>query len=286
VSLLDSVKQLVPEFKHIERTVVDQNGKTVGWHIHAFSAAGKCIAGGTAQNEENALRKCIAEMIERALIGKINSTPTKLWVRLDTHPTSCGFACGFDREKSRLRSLAEALERWHWSKWIDENFEISTASVTPNGLSPISQVLSADFDSLQFYSRNFIFQNMRLKFGAVIGVKGPGVFAGSRVCSESEDLWEHAIVESWRGLQNHITSDRTRFAELRNNVAFLRTEFFAKNGDCALEQIKGATKSEWPTPKILLQKEINAELPGVFLWRSLAEDYLPWDQGPVARFVY
>ena len=129
-----------------------------------------------------------------------------------------------------MRSIAEAVERWIWSKWIDEHYYISKVEILNSNLSELSQHHRSFFDQVLFYQMPIDVEiDGRLnpmKIGITLGLLKDGIFPGSRVCSINESPWEHALTESYRHLQI-FNNQSTRF--IGKGIVYDRINFFGKN---------------------------------------------------------
>ena len=228
-------------------------------------------------------------MIERAhvIIEREKASTENDPFGLLISPTSCGFAAGFNRESTAFRSVCEAVERWCWSKWIDAN--IAPASVQLRCASGLQSYFASAFEKVYAFESlvsissplpSFIPKD--LKFAAVIGVKDGGIFPGSRVSTIDDDLLTHSLLESWR----HLSIFRN---ELRDStpttIIDQRIKQFGRNGERELPIILKLKVGGFPSVNLRFVKEVVKGKP-YFVWRSLADDFVPWHIGDEKRFVY
>lgn len=287
INWLEEIRNLEPNFESINRTPIKSPaGETIGWDCFAYNRQGHCMAGGTDKCMETAIRICVAELFERALFRSLQINAADRGASSEQMPTTCGFAAGFETSKTRQRSEAEAIERWSWSKWIDDRYRMNELDFKATTVSPLARHHFQKFDTVRLFSRHFFFNGNALHFGVAIGLTSEGAFAGSRVCTVDENPWDHAAVEAARGLENCEYSKVESMNHLNQNIAWQRTLYFSTNRKLAELQIESATKAVWPEPKLKLQRAFETGTQGLFLWRSIIDDYLPWHLGPVDRFVY
>jgi len=286
----EDVKTLEPSFDHLEETPFESgSAQTVGWHTNAIGKDGVCLGSGLSPDRDTALRIALAECIERAVFRKLRKSNEAALFGLDSHPTSCGFAAGFELEKTRMRSICEAVERWARALWIDEGFALLKVPPSRTFHSPLSGHLVEPFEECLYFSGSFSVQDpirhsqRHLKLAVVVGLTANGAFPGSRVCSEIEDPWEHAYLEAWR---HHLIFKNGLLPDLPQNSFLHRISYFATHRDLAISQIEKAKRYDWPQPRITLHRS-HEELAGkIFIWRSLCDGYMGWECGGLNRFVY
>lgn len=273
-----------------EQSILNEKDEVVGWNCFIVDKAGKTISGGTSSSKEVALRIGIAETFERALARKCwKSADLRNYFLQEQFQSTCGFASGFDNMSTRFRAICEGLERWVWSNWIDFNFYLPETS-HPTSLTPLATTILRKFEQYKFYSKNFILpidgNSLKLRFSLFIGIRENGVFTGSRVTTAIDDPWEHSLIEAYRNLNNYSYYKENPEQIDQDNIIALRSHYFATNKASAFEQIEKAKKSEWPQPKVLILRDMNTNIPSVFLWRCILRDFVSWDIGDDKRFVY
>jgi hypothetical protein len=215
----------------IRQPINDHTGAMVGYHSTVLDHKQQAIGGGTAETAEHALRIGVAEVAERYLFKSMTKAD-KLNYLVNEFPTTCGFAAGFNREKTRLRSICEGLERWIWSKWIDDGFFIQEVELP--SLAGLSKHFASHFGKIYYFQKQFHPKlnegvSIDLTFGAIVGIKDDGAFAGSRVCSVTENPWEHAFVEAWRNLNNYENFGSNTDQYRKGNAAAIRGYYFGSN---------------------------------------------------------
>jgi hypothetical protein len=290
--LLESLKELnFPVSKIIQQPIVDNEGLTLAWNFYVQNKEGISLAGGTNVNSEIAKTIAIAESFERALAKKISMDPIKSKEFLmDLFPTSCGFASGFDQSTTKLRAIKEAVERWAWSKWIDESFQMNEIELKNKLANPLSQYIFKLFPKVRIHRKDGILvlhKDLHLNYSFLVLIleNENGVFAGCRAGPPNEDLISHSAIEAFRNYQNFKLLSKND-ALNTNSVVAKRNIYFATHKEEAFEQIKRSTNKSWPQAEISILKEYPTMVPGVFLWRCLMKDFLGWHIGDVKRFVY
>ena len=273
-------------------------GNQIGWHATLNSKKRIAHAGGTSNSRDTAIRIALAEYIERITFNNVfNRTNIYKEFNLNEFPTTCGFAAGFDPQRTRFRAICEGLERWAWSKWIDQGYHIPQVTPASIELTELGHFFKSQFDQVHFFKKSFELQispteKMNLVIGIIIGEKDNGVFAGSRVTTVNDQLWEHGLIEAYRNFRNH--SYYSKYPDQRDtkNIVALRSDFFANNKESAFAQIPGFLSSNkinptpWPEPQLRLLKQAPTEIEGAYLWRCLMHDFIGWDKGAIERFVY
>jgi hypothetical protein len=282
---------LLADFLDIQRIeeapiLSSEDCTVIGWHSSVFDKNG-ISGGGLHTNKKTARRIATAEAAERKYFKLLANSDQGADFYIPEFPTSCGFAAGFESENTRFRAIAEGVERWAWSKWIDEHFYIPKVEVLSSELTPLSKEFSSNFDKVSYYKITIdashipdFFQNVTL--GIAICEKDGGIFPGSRVSTTGDDPWQHAILEAWRHLK--IFNQYKSIAELKS--PFDRIVYFGKNAAEAYNQINCAMKPCWEKPKILIIKEFRPTIELFKMWRCLIDGYVGWHSGRKDRFVY
>jgi hypothetical protein len=159
--------------------------------------------------------------------------------------------------------------------------------IFPTELTDISKSLLKKFDSVKFLKVSF--QNSTISdfpddysFYVILGLKDQGVFPGSRIDTCDQLGWEHCAIEAWRHLLIFKSYKNT---ESELSFPFNRIIYFGSNGIPDNLNIKKDRKL-WPKPVLQLCKPVPTLCENVFVWRSLLENYIGWDKGSHARFVY
>ena len=123
MNYLQALKSINPNFQEIiQQEVKSCNGETIGFHCYSIENH-RTFAGGTHSSQETALRISVSESFERSLLNTIkNDQKLRRDFLIEQHPSSSGFAAGFEMHSTYFRALCEGVERWIWSKWIDEQY--------------------------------------------------------------------------------------------------------------------------------------------------------------------
>lgn len=257
--------------------------KTVGWICNINNEFGISVSGGVSKQKEIAYQIAKAEFLERSEVEQLwkDSKTQKEWL-LDSYPSCSGFAFGFDDQKTFFRSAFEAVERWAWSKWIDE--KVGFMKVIDYVPGKLEQTLLSCFSKVTFMKGSVTAkvngENFNLCLYIVLGETEKGVFPGSRVTVNSDDNpFEHAVVESWRHFKiyTHRVESKSTF--------YNRISYFGENKSEAFKQIPKYNSDQVLTPFNLefSKRKITSE---GFLWRCLSKKYFCWSKGKVNRFVY
>lgn len=278
-----------PISKVIQVPISGDFSQPIGWGVNVYDLENYPIGGGTHVNARTAQLIAYHEMIERNIFHKYLREKNET-LFLDQNPTTCGMAVGQDVYKTKLRSIGEAIERWAWSKWIDENYYIPKIDVDLKQLGPLATYYQSFFDEVIFHYFEFPTQlllgkKLRPRILIGLGIKGNGIFPGSRLSFDDEDKYDHALVESWRNLM--ISESLSRQLTPPHSFIDKRILFFGKNKDVAFEQIAKAEKKDWPAIQFkLMAKEMDTGISKIKMYRSLCSNYLGWSEGDVSRFVY
>ena len=285
---LDFLKKINSHFEGIKMQEILNESLVTGYHCLVQDSSLQTFSGGTSSNKETAKRIAIAEAFERSFLDLIYSNPIlKNEYLLNEFPTSTGFAAGFHREQTRFRSLCEGLESWAWSKWIDNRYHIEKLE-HPKNISSLAEGLLKNFKTFYWYKRKFEInvkdKILQLDFVVFLGCTDNGIFPGSRVSTQEDDLYEHPIIEAFRNLKNSELFQETN--KKPSDIIQERVIFFSKNNNLALDQILRADKINWPQPEIRLLSEYDTGHPEIFLYRCLMKDFKGWHEGDVTRFVY
>lgn len=290
MNLLDELKKLNPDiFEFIHQDILDHNGINIGSRCYGMTNKGEALSGGTASNKETSLRISVAEAFERSLFYKLNEQE-KLKHEFDliNFPSTSGFAAGFDDKSTRFRAICEGVERWAWSKWIDEHYKI--AEYKPDKpFSKLTLHLQNDFLETRWFKKDFEIvispkEKLNLSLVIFLGMTENGIFPGSRVSTELDDLNEHPVIEAHRNLINFKLDQKN--PKDSNDIIEKRTMFFGDHKDIALEQIAKSTLIDWPKPELHLLKKFDTNISELFLYRCLLKDFIGWHEGDIERFVY
>lgn len=264
----------------IEESQISYQGQDVGFHFTLLRQDKMKFGSGFHTNKNIARQIAFAEYFERDFVARTSiSNECSDW-GLDTHPTACGFAVGFNSRNTKIRSVFEATERWALSQWIDEKKNLDRFSVYPTTAS--QKYWFSFFEKTKTFKREFIFQDkdffLPMTLCLFLGWSKKGVYLGSAVRGSLNDAIEHAALEAAR---HKIIFDQSRPT---NHFPYNRINYFARHGDQADEIISEHRDSDWPTPRVRLMK--NEKIGNIFVSRTIFEDWTPWEVGPVSRMLY
>ncbi len=288
--MLSQLKKLKPDISELQLSEVKVDTTIIGYLATIFTENGYPYAGGCSEKRDTAIRIAAAECIERAIVHKIREESDGECLLLNEFPTTCGFAAGFDSAKTKARAICEAYERWAWSKWMDENYSIPIVEVANCITDPLSSYFQKTFDQVIFLEKeiqpelNWLHNQESIKLGIVLGIKGNGVFPGSRVVSVTEDPWGHALLEAWR--HAIIFENISKYSGEAKDIFDKRIMHFGNYKELAFSAIERSKKSKWPKPKLRLLQEVQTPMEKTYLWRALCHDFVGWHEGPIDRFVY
>lgn len=288
--MLEVMRRLYSGTLSIQESTLPIPGNNNYWHTIIIGKDGIPISGGFAEGKENSRKIATSEFLERMNFRYIKTSPSlsQEW-GLNILPTGCGFAVGYSLENTVIRSLEEACERWAMSKWIDDKFPMNKQnfSEVESSLTEAALYFSKQFDSVEYYNKSIpvMVDNehvINIEVAATLGIKGEGVFAGysARAIGERNN-WEHALLESYR----HLLTVKNN-PVLPNIFPDNRIRFFSHNKDVALQQITSDLDKNWPSPKITFQTYKRIEDGNYFIARTIIENWKPWHQGPISRFLY
>lgn len=258
------------------------------WHCSILDEKSFPVSGGFGSTKNDARKIATAEFLERMNYYKICSSTDqhKTW-GLDLISTACGFAAGFHRENTILRSVAEAHERWVMSKWIDEDYlieEISAEKVEKE-LDPASSFFASQFDKVLYFKKEIAVQLgekwVTFEFGQTMGLKDDGIYPGSSAQKSGGNLWQHALLETFRHFLA-VQNNSHRGDVFPDN----KVHFFSKNAQIALDQIYRTKKTKWPGTKINFHRCEHIEDGNYFFARTIVDGWRAWNQGPLERFLY
>lgn len=258
------------------------------WQSTVLERDGFPVAGGFDRDRSRARKVAISELLERRTFSALRSSNVEVrraW-GLDTHPTACGFAGGFELEGALQRSMREAVERWVMSLWIDDHFKIAelTRYDVIDQLDPASRFFLDQFDDVRFFLKlvdvEYEGRDYRVKVAQTIALKDGGVFPGSSAQAVDGNLWQHALLESYRHLLGH------KFNPKRDAFPDRKVHYFAQNADAALGQIALADRVAWPKPIVKLRMITPMFEGKFFVVRTLLDGWKSWHEGSLERFLY
>lgn len=286
MNILKQFLKKIPNFKEVQESPVVWNDQVLAHSASVVLLDGQCIGSGFSNEPTIAKQIAISEALERKIFfDLLQSSDMKEKFLLDEYPSTCGFSVGLDKSSSSERAVAEAVERWVVSKWIDNHFFISELSAPLIKFSPVDQFLTSHFEEIHYFSHQCIIEvkskNHIVNTIISIGLTENGAFYGGKSTINSIPPITSALVECWRHLKLSELSSQSKQSKNLKVV-----NHFAHNKLLALEQINKAIKTDWPQPKLRLLAEAPTEVEGFFCFRALCEDFKGWHGQDVNRFVY
>ncbi len=273
----------LPDIKEIQESPLVIDGREVAFQVSVISKEGIPLGSGFDQNRDTAQKKAISEAIERRLVENLLASEKQAEMLLNEYPTSCGFAVGLTLQETKERALAEAVERWLRSKWIDDGYLIMEFPLDVSELNPIEKYFAQQFKLVRLFvhSCSVFFEEREYNINSVItvGLTDKGAFVGSKSAANHKASLLASLVESWR---HKALSQETRVYMPEMDIV----KYFSTHRQEALDQIDKAVKRSIPIPKIRLAKEIPLPIQGVFAYRVLCEDFKGWHGPDITRFVY
>lgn len=271
-----------------EEAMVFKDGNAEFWQSTLLDDEENPVSSGMANGRLTSRKIALAEYLERRYYRQVVSSDLavrRAW-GIDIIPTACGFAAGFNRDKTIFRSLAEATERWTMTRWIDDGFaiaELQSSDVMPS-LDDTSKFLAGQFEKVLFFKKDVLVhfddKHFVIPVAQTMGLVDGGIYPGSSAQFTGGSIWQHALVESFR----HLLLVRNN--NVVNKFPDNKIRYFAKNADLALSQIEKAKKEEWPTPEVLVHKSFAAPNDDYYISRTVFSGWTSWHEGPLERFLY
>lgn len=291
MTLLDKLVVINPAVIGINlQEIRSDQDEVLGWNAVVDTITKSAFSGGTSPDKDTAIRIALAECFERSLFLNIynNEGPDFYELLLDKHPSSSGFACGFQKSTTRFRSICEGIERWAWSQWIDHRYLMQRESRIESQ-SKLAEFLISKFEKYSLFSKEIFFEGSRYKFVVFLGESDHGIFAGSRVSTFKDvDIWEHAIIEAYRNFENFKLLNLNKATESFENLDIIakRARYFGSHSAEAWAQIEAGERELWPVPVADVSRYVETQMPDIYLHRCLMKDYIGWHEGGLNRFVY
>lgn len=281
----DLLQYFQKENLSLEESQIGHHPDEVLWHI-ILKKDGIPFSAGFHASKQIARKIAFAEFLERKKFIEISSCASNVKINwgLNRINTGCGFAAGFDRDSTVMRSIEEAVERWTLSKWIDDHYCIP--KVTPeNVLDQNSSWLVDIFESVDFYQKEVaLLLNDKIIYfyiNIVLCYTKLGVFPGYS-CRISKTLgWKHCLVEAFRHYR--ITQMP---CETPNKFPYNKIFYFSENASNTKKQLILNVKNNWPSPKIIFHKVEFFEAENFFLSRTIIDGWKSWNEGPIDRFLF
>lgn len=279
--MIELVRRYFPKFGSLQESpLLGDFGGIHGWQVTVLDTENNPVGSGFSKDSNSARKIAIAEFIERQFVSIHKGSDLAEDWRLTTHPTSCGFAVGFDEFNTLIRSTAEAIERWALSQWVDSSCfldEVETFNL------PVEYcALAKDFELFRVFRREFIYEVCEslvlFNLSVVVAFKADGAYMGSAVRTSFEESLGHAVLEAHRHL---IISTQERSFQ---KFPFNRILYFSKNRDSANAFLESSKQKNWPNPKVEFQKIDRNEF--FVVCRTILKDWTPWELGQVSRMLY
>lgn len=287
--MLELLNRLAGSKISIQETVLPIPGSVNFWHSVILDESQNPLAGGFGEEISISRKIAVAEFFERTLVKNIsqNSVDSEKW-KISLVPNACGFAVGFNRDSTILRSISEACERWVMSKWIDDQYfipEISNNDVEPK-LDQASLFFAQNFDSVRYFKIGTLVKVdeklIEIDVAQTTAIKDGGVYVGyAAKLAGDKKIWQHALLESFRHLLI-LKNNPPQPGVFPDN----RIRFFSKNAAFAFNQIDRAYKKDWPIPRISFHHCEHFDEGNFYLARTIIEGWRPWHEGPLSRFLY
>lgn len=273
----------IPDFKEIQESPLVLEGRDVAFQASVILENGYCQGTGFAQDAKLARQIALSEALERQIVFDLAQSSQKAEFLLDEYPSTCGFAVGYDAESTKHRAVAEAVERWVRSKWIDDRYSLLEFPLRGQEVNSLEGWFAKYFTEI----RCFVSSNQIVVEGTpytansliVVGLTGNGAFVGSKTVLDGKVPLVSALVELYRHLRLSEEDNQT-YRELEV------IKHFANNKSLALEQIVRATRRPMPEPQLRFLKEVPTGVEGVYCYRALCENFRGWHGKDVRRFVY
>lgn len=134
---IDSFCKFIPEFQEIQVSTINIEGTARAFQASLVSKNGDCLGTGFSPCMDQAKIIAISESIERRLVSNLARSGNANEYLLDLYPSTCGFAVGTTLRSAQERAIAESVERWLRSKWIDEHYYLPKINISKDSLNPI-----------------------------------------------------------------------------------------------------------------------------------------------------
>lgn len=273
----------LPDIKEVQESPFIIGGKELAFQSSVILNTGYCIGSGFSENARISRSIALSEAIERKAFFNIYKSDLKSDYLADVFPTTCGFAVGNDLQSAQNRAVAEAVERWLRSKWIDEKYYLYEVNILPSELNILEKYFTNFFEKVRVFIHtceinvNGIVEVVNSVI--TVGLSAEGAFVGSKsVLNEKAPLLS-ALVESWRHLRLS-TSSTQKDTEIKI------IKYFARNKEAALTQISNANKNGLKNPELRLLKKVDIPIEGIYCFRALCHDFKGWHGDEIHRFVY
>lgn len=255
-------------------------------HASCYHTEMPFVGSGFGETLELAKKKAFSELNERYIVCQLNNNyiENDPW-GLKFDGSCSGFALGYSREKTILRSICEAIERWTLSKWIDEGLNLNQTEDLKK-LDLYQNAIAKHFSHCTSYFKvipvNLHDKIIQVYVTVVLAWTKQGVFAGYGSKLNLYDSLNHAAIEALR----NFLIDKNQ--QKRDFFPYNRITFFANNRELAESIINtNTTKSEtskWPFPTLKVCH--TEQFHDFWVTRTIFNDWQPWQLGTEKRFLY
>ncbi|USN46702.1 MAG: hypothetical protein H6626_10855 [Pseudobdellovibrionaceae bacterium] len=279
--MIELMRRINPDFKEVHQSSIEYGTGETAWQVNIITENGMPISGGFGTNLEQARKVAAAEFLERSTVQRLKADESlkKEWL-LDVYPTACGFAAGFDKESTKLRSIMEGLERWVVSKWIDDNYHMNEED-SPH-LESLGQYFVSQFDDCRFFFKSLpVLIGDRIvvaRVAVVVAFSESGAFPGYSAGLEGENVWTHALLEGMRHLLIARNSPRV------DRFPYNRIFYFSDHRQKVEAILSKNRREKWPTPQPLFFHSETFD--GFYMSRTIFKGWKSWHDGPIDRFLY
>ncbi|MGZ3772717.1 MAG: hypothetical protein ACXVCY_07625 [Pseudobdellovibrionaceae bacterium] len=273
----------IPDFKEIQESPLVLDGEEVAFQSSVILNDGYCLGTGFSQDAKQAKQIALSEALERKIVFDLSQAPQAKYYLLDEFPSTCGFAVGNDTESTKDRAVAEAVERWLRSKWIDEHYTLLEFPLRVSQISTLEQWFASHFTEVRCFvhSTNMVVDDKKRTANSLItvGLTESGAFVGSKTVLDGKVPLLSALVETYRHLR--LSKEKSQ-----NYKELAVIKYYAENKSSALEQIAKAKRGSMPEPKLKMLKEVPTGVDGIYCFRAICENFRGWHGNEVTRFVY
>lgn len=283
---LNEYVSLVPTFAGLEVSPIRlSGGDALSFQTSVVDFQGRSLGTGLGKVKEFSILKALNESVERNIFSNVRQCQFRsAEFLIDEHPSSCGFAVAQKKNFARDIAVAEAVERWVRSKWIDENYFIEESELDNVRTCNLLKWSFEHFRKIRVFEKKLsIVLDCRARQAnsiIVVAYAKNGAFVGSNTKLDLEADFDHALMEAWRHLRL-ATSEAKHFEEEKRPIVF-----FSENFEEADKQIMRANKKNWPSPKLRIVREVPLSTPNFHCVRAICDDYIGWHINDGTRFVY
>jgi len=287
LNLINHLKENLLGFSRIEvGEMLDENRSPIGYEAVVFDLKGFVLGGGMSSEREAAIKIAASEALERSLVRDLSGSPDKADFGFPEYATGCGFAYGFTRDGAQTRAICEAVERWVWTEWIENQKVLEEVAESPK--SPFVKYLRQPFDKIRFFKKSVKLQDVPSEFSKievriVLGYKDGGIFPGSEAWIVEGHPFSHASGEAFRHLR--AAQSLSKREEATMDLPERRLLYFSENARVADAMISSCKEEAWLPAKLKILAEAPTNSANSYLFRAICEDHKSWHLGGVKRFA-